>query len=479
MRSWLLGFALASLPLMGDVAYGARTVKSSKGAKVPKTSQPTRSVAKKAAPAPKAPAPARTPTQAPKASPAPAPRVSPAPRTSPAPAPRPSAAPAPSGVPRTATVQGLPAGAPIAAPGAARMGAPAARVATPGVAGGTQRSMVVTHTGRGGSVTAVHTGTGHTVVSNRPYTGRVSGVAASRSSDHRFGRPLVTHVGTSRYAHFGVPHHHHYHGWYSGWYVHPWYRWNHATTLVVSFGFPVYAWSNVWIPPSRAGWLWVPGGWAYGGYWAPGYWAPMAPIPVGYVYAPGWWERDVYVEGHYRVSDRSGWDWVDGFYLEDGTYVRGYWQPTSGAPDGYAWEPGFYDGESWIDGFWRPEFRDGYAWTEAYFDGDGVFRSGYWMPTEQRPGFVWVPGWFDGNEWVAGYWITEAEYGDGEPGDWEPEEGWDAGWGEPPAGSAATKPVAPTKPTVPVKPSVRPTPAQGDSEDVNDRPLALPVEPPA
>ena len=64
----------------------------------------------------------------------------------------------------------------------------------------------------------------------------------------------------------------------------------------------------------------------------------------------------------------------------------------------------------------------------AYYDEDGVYHSGYWMPTEERPGQVWIPGLFDGNEWVAGYWVDEGEVNEDALNSWQPPEGVDAGW---------------------------------------------------
>jgi len=229
-------------------------------------------------------------------------------------------------------------------------------------------------------------------------------------------------------AHYGRPSYYHYRPYYTRWYVHPWWRWCYSTTVVVGFGFSTYAWYDWWAPPNRAGWIWVPGYW-YWGYWHPGYWRPYGPAPVHYVYVPGWWESEtVYVEGYYRTEERAEWEWVEGYYLEDGLYIRGHWVPTEAGPDGYVWEPGFWDGEVWVDGFWRPEYRADYYWISSYYDEDGVFRSGYWMPIEEQEGYVWIPGWFDGNAWEDGYWIRDEDVYAEDVASWEPAEGWDDGW---------------------------------------------------
>ncbi|RME25293.1 MAG: hypothetical protein D6798_09300, partial [Deltaproteobacteria bacterium] len=226
-----------------------------------------------------------------------------------------------------------------------------------------------------------------------------------------------------------------YRPYYAHWYVHPYYRWVHATVALAWLSFEVHAWTDAWVPPPRPGWIWVPGYWD-GPVWVPGHWVPAAAAPVWhgrrYVYVPGWWVGDVYVEGYYRAEtrDTGDWIWVDGYYLDDGTYVWGYWVPAGEAPDGYVWVPGFWDGDTYVDGFWRPESRPGYVWVGAWYDEDGVYHSGYWEPTVAEPGKVWIPGWFDGETWVNGYWVDAEEYEAADPQDWDPPEGWDEGWDE-------------------------------------------------
>ncbi|MCK6507210.1 hypothetical protein L6R53_28205 [Myxococcota bacterium] len=259
-----------------------------------------------------------------------------------------------------------------------------------------------------------------------------------RRPDHRYARPDWRHLRPHPGAHAPPPPHWHYRPWYSHWWVHPYWRYTHAAWVVVHFDFVVHAWAQWWVPPPRAGWVWVPGYWAWG-YWHPGYWRPVAPPPVRagvtYVYVPGWWQGDLYIEGWWRPVTRSDgeWTWVEGYYLEDGTWVPGHWRPAGHSPEGYIWEPGFFDGETWVDGFWRPEFYAGFVWVSRAFDEDGVYHAGYWEPIEDRPGQVWIPGWFDGTQWVQGYWVDEAEYQSADPQNWQPEEGWDDGWEEPEA----------------------------------------------
>jgi len=248
-----------------------------------------------------------------------------------------------------------------------------------------------------------------------------------RSPDVRYARPSYRAVRPYPAARYVVPGHYYYRPYYSRWWCHPYYRYSYATVAVVGFGFSVYAWDAGWAPPYRYGWVWMPGYWSWG-YWHPGFWRPTVAAPIGYVYVNGWWEGDAYVEGYYRKDARDDWEWVEGYYLDDGTYVRGHWAPTYDGPEGYRWEPGFWDGETYVEGFWRPQFRSGFFWVSSFYDEEGIFHSGYWMPETEPPGQIWIPGWFDGNEWVPGYFEDEQAYYDTDLDAWEPEEGVDDGW---------------------------------------------------
>ena len=96
------------------------------------------------------------------------------------------------------------------------------------------------------------------------------------------------------------------------------------------------------------------------------------------------------------------------------------------------WEAGFFDGEEWAEGFWRPAQRTGHRWISPYYDGEGIYHSGYWEPIQAQAGAVWVPGWFDGNAWQEGYWVPTEEYESVDLASWEPEPGFDAGWEDEP-----------------------------------------------
>jgi hypothetical protein len=248
-----------------------------------------------------------------------------------------------------------------------------------------------------------------------------------RTRDPRYHRPHYRSVRRHPHVHYAPPHRWSYRPYYTRWYCHPWYRYQYSTTAVVTLGFVTYAWTDTWVPPSRSGWAWVSGYYAYG-YWHPGHWSPVAPPPVHYVYVPGWWDQQVYVEGYYRQESREGWRWVDGDYVEEGDYASGDWVPDEEAPEGYAWEQGFFDGDTWVDGFWRPEYRDGFSWMSDYFDDEGIYHAGYWVPTSENADHAWVPGWFDGTGWIDGYWVEESELASADLESWEPSDGYDDGW---------------------------------------------------
>jgi hypothetical protein len=235
----------------------------------------------------------------------------------------------------------------------------------------------------------------------------------------------VHHLTRNPHAYAPPPSYGPYRGWYTHWWVHPYWRWQHATIVVVSLPFVVDPWAFAWVPPARHGWTWIPGHFEHG-FWVPGHWAPVGPPVVGYVYVPGWWHGDVYVSGYYRVAERDRWRWIEGRYGPDDSYIPGHWQPTGAVPDGYTWEAGFFDGEIWVEGYWRPVARGGYRWVPARTTSDGVRNGGYWDPIESRADSVWIPGWFDGNQWVEGYWVSKSEYDATDPSTWEPDAGWDA-----------------------------------------------------
>ncbi len=312
---------------------------------------------------------------------------------------------------------------------------------------------------------------------HRPYTG-----PRGDRPDHRYAHPdcgYVYHNGAhAPGAPRPAPGYYNYSPYYTNWWVHPYYRWQHWTTVVVVFDFYSDPWDAYWVPPYRDGWMWVPGYWDYN-YWVPGYWQPTYAAPRdGYVWVQGFWYDSAYIEGYWRperrVEPEQDWVWVEGYYLEDGTYVWGTWTPNFAGPDGYVWESGFWDGQNYIDGFWRPQYRSGFQWMSAWYDTDGVYQSGYWMPTVDRPGSVWVPGWFDGNEWQGGYWISESQYTADDPNTWSAPTGWDAGW-EVGQGWGSGEVIDNRSESGGYLVDPDSAPVRSGFDDVEDVPLAIPV----
>ena len=259
-----------------------------------------------------------------------------------------------------------------------------------------------------------------------------------RTRDHRYARPRSYRLTQHPQAHHAPPRFTPYRAWYSHWWIHPFFRWQHATIRAVQFPFAVTAWVVDWTPDPRPGWTWVAGR-HVGPVWHPGHWRPahtraVVYSSISYIYVAGYWSGDTYLEGYYRPEERTDgdWAWVEGYYLEDGVYVAGHWVPSGTPPEGMTWEAGFFDGEEWVEGFWRPGQRSGHRWISSYYDDEGVYHSGYWEPIQAQAGAIWVPGWFDGNTWQEGYWVPTEEYESADLTAWEPEPGFDSGWSEDP-----------------------------------------------
>jgi hypothetical protein len=434
-----LGWASASVPFAQDLPDKdpqprlSRRDKPDKPVKKPESPQPApvrKPAARPGGPEVRRPAPAPRPAPASRPGAAPTPRVAPAPTHRPDAAPTPRVAPAPTHQPDAAPAPRHDAGSPPS-PGATPA-RPTYQVSRSTAARTTLRPRPPVP-----AATRSYDPTPRTATTVRP---------VHRSTDVRYARPDPRVVRRYPSAPAPPPSSITYRTRYTHWWLHPYYRYTHVTYVVVAFPFMVDPWGPVWIPPPRQGWVWVPGYWSFG-WWHPGHWRPLGLPPVlhsvSYIYVPGWWFGDVYVEGYYRVADRDGWVWVEGAYTADGRYIPGHWRPLERPPKGYVWEPGFYDGEVWVEGFWRPAGVRGFLWVEAGYDSDGLYRGGFWEPVEPRPGHVWIPGWFDGNSWQGGSWVTEQAYRTADPAAEQPDPGFDDGWSEPvPMVEPGTAPLA-------------------------------------
>lgn len=221
---------------------------------------------------------------------------------------------------------------------------------------------------------------------------------------------------------------------YVRWWSHPYWRYQSCVTIVV-LGGALYPWAVGWMGPPRDGYIWVEDqSWAG---WVPGSYAPATVAPefggVAYVWVDGFWVGETYIDGFWRPERRldGAWVWVDGAYDTAGVYHPGYWEPADAWPEGMTWEPGFFDGHQWVEGFWRPAARAGFLWVEARMDSAGVRQAGHWLSLESRPGSVWVPGWFDGHRWVEDGWAPIATVQAVDLGAFEPAAGVNAGADQP------------------------------------------------
>ncbi len=388
-------------------------------------------------------------TEAPKQGKKPAPRPTPRPTPRPAPSPRPAPTPRPTGpttrpAPRPTPRPTGPTTRPSPKPSQPTRPAPPSRPPT----GGGDRPTTRPPTGGSPPPTARPPTTRPPSSGNRPVTrppthGRPPSYRPPPPSRHPPSRynpywynPRPVSRAVPWYYVYYPPYYAPYYPWHLRWYVHPYARYWWPVSHWVWLGGPVYPWTIGWAAPVRPGWVWVSAV-AVGTAAAvtannrrasePGHYEPAQEPPQEYVYVEGFWVGDGYVEGFYRLQSRGDdWLWVDGRYTEDRVYQWGYWMPRKAPPQGYRWEPGFFDGERWVEGYWRPVERAGFTWVNSFFNEEGEFTTGYWAPTEEKQGMTWIPGWFDGTSWVEGYWadsreVQKANLEDFEPGDPDPQ----------------------------------------------------------
>lgn len=163
--------------------------------------------------------------------------------------------------------------------------------------------------------------------------------------------------------------------------------------------------------------------------------AQPTPSPgAEYVWEQGYTLEDgTVVEGFWRKAEEPGYQWVEAMWLEDGTFVEPHWEPVSYDEPDYVWEHGFRDESGvYYKGYWRPAVRDGFVWVPGHYV-NGVYVWGRWHPVVEGPadhiyveGHVgpdgyWVNGFWRprvmvGYSWIDGYWYNGAYHW----GYWQP-----------------------------------------------------------
>lgn len=88
------------------------------------------------------------------------------------------------------------------------------------------------------------------------------------------------------------------------------------------------------------------------------------------------------IPGYWRPPFQKGFYWVEGKADGDGNWIPGHWQPVPGSqPRGQVWAPGYWNGIIWVDGFWRPYTRPGYTWIDPRWI-DNRWEDGHWRAYE-------------------------------------------------------------------------------------------------
>jgi hypothetical protein len=106
-------------------------------------------------------------------------------------------------------------------------------------------------------------------------------------------------------------------------------------------------------PPPSPELVWVEAHYDRAGRWVPAHWERgLKPPRPGWVYVAGRWDRGAWVQGFWRPARRPGYHWVATYQGPDGRWAAGTWVPDAPAPEGVAWQPGYWDGYRWIPGRW-------------------------------------------------------------------------------------------------------------------------------
>lgn len=153
---------------------------------------------------------------------------------------------------------------------------------------------------------------------------------------------------------------------------------------------------------SRPGMVWMDGHYDASSRWIEAGWRPTSQRR-GQVWVAGRRGDDgFWIDGQWRESSRPNQRWIEPRRVGN-SWSAGHWQPVTSQP-GQEWTPGFWtDSGTWIEGFWRPTTRAGFTWTAGSWR-YGVWTPGHWKPTQTRPNEIWSPGHVESNRWVEGTW---------------------------------------------------------------------------
>jgi hypothetical protein len=101
-------------------------------------------------------------------------------------------------------------------------------------------------------------------------------------------------------------------------------------------------------------------------------WVEPHPLPNGTA-IPGYW----------RPPFKMGFYWVEGRDDNHGNWIPGHWNPVPGSNSNsnQVWAPGYYNGVIWVEGFWRPGNRPGYIWRDPSWR-NNRWNDGHWRAYE-------------------------------------------------------------------------------------------------
>jgi hypothetical protein len=163
----------------------------------------------------------------------------------------------------------------------------------------------------------------------------------------------------------------------------------HVDVFPLSFEVGV---PGFWRLRVRPGFTWVDGHWDSDNF-IPGFWRPNVARDKNTTWVAGHWAGQRWIAGQWRPLSRKGFAWVEGHWTKNGEWLEGFWRPVKTAARGMVWEPGFWGTNGWVEGFWRPEARVGYLWVGGEWDENGTWLKGRWQPAKRDD--FWVRGYYD------------------------------------------------------------------------------------